>query len=248
MTAATTLVATLERRLRPAGIDLVQPLNAAWYDAAVTAEYRLPDVGRRDALALVLASTGAFWAPFLDHLRAEPATLERPDPVDRYVVGVVRDALAALPVRHEVRFSHEPPPRRVAMQRLAHLSGLATLTPSMLCVHPIYGPWLALRAAIVLDAPGPAGPPPLPRPACERCAELCTPALARAQASVATTTAGDPVAEHWRLWLAVREACPLGREHRYPEALIRYVYTKDPAVLRAALFDRQRAPTGRRGD
>ena len=237
--AATSLVAALERRLHPAGIDLVQPLNAAWYDAAVTEEYRLPDVGRRDALALVLASTSAFWAPFLDHLRAQPSTLDRPDPIDRYVVGVVRDALAELPIRHEVRFSHEPPPRRVAMQRLAHASGLATLTPSMLCVHPVYGPWLALRAAIVVDAPGPVGPPPLPGSACERCAELCTPELARAQSTVTASAASDPVAAHWRLWLAVRDACPLGRAHRYPDELIRYVYTKDRAVLRAALHDRR---------
>ena len=232
--AAARLVATLAGRLRPAGIDLVQPLNAAWYDAAVTEEYRLPDVGRRDALAILLASTSAFWAPFVGWLRAEPARLDRPDPIDRYVVGVVHDALAALPVRHEVRFSHEPPPRRVAMQRLAHVSGLAALTPSMLCVHPVYGPWLALRAAIVLDAAGPSGAPPLPPAPCDGCAELCTPALEHAQALVATA-AGDPVAEHWRPWLAVRDACPLGRAHRYPEALIRYVYTKDRAVLRAAL-------------
>jgi methylmalonic aciduria homocystinuria type C protein len=247
--AAASLVSALARRLRPSGIDLVQPLNAAWYDAAVTEEYRLPDVGRRDALTVLLASTSAFWEPFVSHLRAEPARLDQPDPIDRYVMDVVGGTLADLPVRHEVRFSHEPPPRRVAMQRLAHVSGLAALTPSMLCVHPVYGPWIALRAAIVLDAPGPAGAPPLPPAPCERCAELCEPALEHAQATVATAGTGDdPVAEHWRLWLAVRDACPVGREHRYPDALIRYVYTKDRAVLRAALRDPSAALDRRRGD
>ncbi|MGH8586497.1 MAG: hypothetical protein ACREWE_10055 [Gammaproteobacteria bacterium] len=43
------------------------------------------------------------------------------------------------------------PPRRVAMQRLAHLSGLAYLSPSHLNVHATYGPWIALRAAVVID-------------------------------------------------------------------------------------------------
>ena len=49
---------------------------------------------------------------------------------------------------------------------------------------------------------------------------------------------GDPVAPDWTLWLAVRDACPLGREHRYPEPYLRYVYTKDTGVLRAAAAER----------
>lgn len=243
---AASLADEIARRLRPAGIDLVQPLNADWYDAAVTAEYRLPDLGRRGALALVLASTAAFWDPFLARLRAEPQRLDRPDPIDDHVTEVIGDALAALPLRHEVRFSFEPPPRRVAMQRLAHVSGLATLTPSMLCVHPVYGPWIALRAAVVLDADGPGGAPPAPGTACERCAETCGPALARAQAASVRTSDGDPVAAHWPLWLAVRDACPIGRAHRYPEPLLRYVYTKDRDVLRAAV--RQAAAAVRTDD
>lgn len=230
------LVADLAERLGRSGIDLVQPLNAAWYDAAVPAEYRLPDVGQPRALAIALGSSAAFWAPFLARLRAEPAFVEEPDPIDRYVVESVTRALATLPVRSEVRFSHEAPPRRVAMQRLAHVSGLAALTPGMLCVHPTYGPWIALRGAIVLDADGPEGPAPVVPVPCDGCAERCVPALAHAQATVAASaSAGDPVAAHWPLWLAVRDACPLGREHRYPEPLLRYVYTKDRDVLRAAI-------------
>lgn len=230
------LVDALARAVRPAGIDLVQPLNAAWYDAAVPAGYRLPDIGRRDALAVVLASTAAFWPPLLAHLRAAPHVLDEPDPIDRYVAAAVGAAVASLPVRAEVRFAHEAPPRRVAMQRLAHVSGLAALTPAMLCVHPVYGPWIALRAAVVLDADGPPGPAPATAPPCDDCAARCAPALARAQAASAGDVPGDPVAGRWRLWLAVREACPVGRAHRYPEPLLRYVYTKDRAVLRAALL------------
>jgi len=231
------LVAGVAARLAAAGLDLVQPLNASWYDAAVAPEYRLPAPGgRSDRLALVVASSRAFWEPFAARLRAEPGRLDRPDPIDDHVAEVVHAALTGLPVEHAVRFSFDPPPRRVAMQRLAHVSGLAPLTAAMLCVHPVYGPWIALRAAIVLDLPGPPGaaPPPAP-PACA-CRELCEPALARAQAATAATAAGDPVAPRWELWLAVRDACPVGREHRYPEALIRYVYTKDREALRAAML------------
>lgn len=230
------MIARISAKLADAGLDLVQPLNAAWYDAAVAPEYRLPAPGgRSDRLALAVASSRAFWEPFVARLRAEPARLDRPDPIDDYVADVVRAALDDLPVEHAVRFSFDPPPRRVAMQRLADVSGLAPLTAAMLCVHPVYGPWIALRAAIVLDLPGPPGRAPIPAaPACT-CSELCAPALARAQAASAAVIDGDPVAPTWPLWLAVRDACPVGREHRYPDDLIQYVYTKDRTILRRAL-------------
>lgn len=159
------LVAGLAARLAADGLDLVQPLNAAWYDAAVAPEFRLPAPGGRcERLVLAVASSRAFWSPFVARLRAEPGRLDRPDPIDAYVADVVHAAVEDLPVAHEVRFSFDPPPRRIAMQRLAHVSGLAPLTAAMLCVHPVYGPWIALRAAIVLDLPGPPGPAPEPVP------------------------------------------------------------------------------------
>ncbi len=227
----------LAERLRPAGLDLVQPLAARWYDDVVAPAYRLPRLaGRSDALAVVIGNSAALWTPFRAWLAADGSRAEEPDPIDRYVTQAVTAALAGLEIAHQVRFSYESPPRRVAMQRLAHVAGLATLTPAMLCVHPVYGPWIALRAAIVLDAAAPAGDPPPPPVTCADCATHCAPALARAQAASAPVAGhDDPVAGQWRLWLAVRESCPIGRAHRYPEPLLRYVYTKDRAVLRAAL-------------
>jgi methylmalonic aciduria homocystinuria type C protein len=240
--------AVLAARLAPAGLDLVRALDARRYDAAVAPEFRLPRPGGREArLAVVIGSSRAFWEPFLAWLRGQPSVLEHPDPIDRYTVQVVTAALAEIGVAHEARFSFEPPPRRVAMQRLADVAGLAALTPAMLCVHPTFGPWIALRAAVVFDVAPPDDLPPAPPLACHDCATRCTPALERAQQAVAARangsaaeierSGGDPVAPDWTLWLAVRDACPLGREHRYPDPYLRYVYTKDRGVLRAALAE-----------
>jgi cyanocobalamin reductase (cyanide-eliminating) / alkylcobalamin dealkylase len=33
-------------------------------------------------------------------------------------------------------------------------------------------------------------------------------------------------ADTWRAWLAVRDACPVGREHRYGDDQIAYHYAK----------------------
>jgi methylmalonic aciduria homocystinuria type C protein len=37
--------------------------------------------------------------------------------------------------------------------------------------------------------------------------------------------------DDWRSWLAVRDACPVGRSARYAEEQIAYHYTKDPSHL-----------------
>lgn len=214
------LVDTLRARIEPHGFDLIAPLQVGWYNAQVDHAYRLPDFGEPTSLAVVVANTRALWSRFLAAVRERPALQDDANPLDAYTVDVIAAAVASLEVRAEVRYAYEPPPRRVAMQRLAHVAGLAYLSPSYLCIHETYGPWIGLRAAIVFDAPGPAAPLNTPAPPCE-CTNNCKPALERALAS-----------NTWRDWLDVREACPAGRAHRYDDDQIEYHYTKARHLLR----------------
>jgi methylmalonic aciduria homocystinuria type C protein len=213
-------------RCAAGGVDLWATCAAEDYDAAVPEAFRLPDVGRRRALVVVLGNTRALWP----HVRSSTQL----HPVDRHVARIVGDAVdAALAPctprpRAEIRYAPEPPPRRVAMQRLAHVAGLAWLAPSHVCVHPTFGPWIALRAAVVIDVEGPPPRAPLPPP-CD-CAVGCQPALERALAAGPPRDAAE-LRERWRLWLAVRDACPVGRAHRYDDDQIRYHYTGDRSAL-----------------
>jgi len=220
------LVAAIARDCAAGGLDLIATCAAADYDAVVPPEVRLPDVGRPRALVIVIGNSRRLW-PHVVAAAGSAAPVD--DHVEAVVGGAVERALGPLAPRPrcELRFAPEPPPRRIAMQRLAHVAGLAWLAPSHLCVHPTFGPWIALRAAVVLDLEGP--PPPPLSPPCE-CATGCGPALERA---LAAGTPGDTaeLRERWRLWLAVRDACPVGRAHRYGEHQIRYHYTGDRTVL-----------------
>ncbi|MGH8611250.1 MAG: hypothetical protein ACREYF_04150 [Gammaproteobacteria bacterium] len=230
------VVYDLRSRCSPAGVDLVQPFQVAGYNRAIGDAFKLPDFGRSSALGVLLGNTRALWPRFLDWLRASPWRLDEDHPLERYVGEVVLQALQPLAHRWEVRFAHEPTPRRVAMQRLAHVSGLAYLSPSHLNVHFMFGPWIALRAAVVIDIDGPVRPcsePPNPCPDCER---DCLPKFRQAAAAVGSTPQAHAALEqHWRLWLAVRDACPAGREHRYSDDQIGYHYTKDRDRLNRAL-------------
>lgn len=213
---------------RAAGFDLSAILDTAWFNDHVGADMRLPDFGRNGALAVVVANSRALWPVFLEHLREQPQRLATADPIDSYSeVRIGRAARASFEV-HTILWAHTIVPRAVPMQRLAHLAGLAHLSPANLCVHPTFGPWIGLRAVIVVDADGPGGSAtPLTDP-CGACAHACLPAY--------RAVADRPLdRQSWRDWLDVRLACPLGAAHRYDEAQSYYHYTKDRTGLRAAL-------------
>lgn len=203
------------------GFDLTAELATADYDRQAPPHLGLPSFGRARARAIVVGNTRAAWPRLRDAVRAAPRGA--PDPLDAWVEAEVRAAAAeaARGARWEVRWAHAVP-ATVAIQRAAAVAGLAYLAPSHLCVHPVFGPWIALRAVIVLDEDGPpAAAPPVPPP-CD-CARGCAPALAEAiESGVPAGT--TELRERWRAWLAVRDACPVGHAHRYDDDQILFHY------------------------
>ena len=148
---------------------------------------------------LLIGNTRALWAPFCAARRDEP------DPLDRYT----ERCLAAAYPGATISYAHQPPFQ--PFQQYAVEAGLAALSPSHLAIHPIYGPWFALRALVV--GVGPRRLPTALPCACteNRCAQLFSRAL-------------DSTG--WEAWLAVRDACSTGRAWRYSEAQLHYHYTR----------------------
>ncbi|MGE5185558.1 MAG: hypothetical protein ACM31C_26020 [Acidobacteriota bacterium] len=199
--------------LAHAGFDLVHA-----FDAAITADdpqlAKLADPARR--LGLIVGNTRALWPRFLAAWRADRALAADTDPLDRYT----ERALASAFPGERVWLGHATYDGAfLPLQRLAERAGLAYLAPTHLSIHPTYGPWFALRAVVLVAGDPPVSPATVPPPC--RCARACTSALAEAMSSK------DPES-----WIAVRDACPVGREHRYPDDQLRYHYTKDRALLR----------------
>lgn len=222
----------LERPLISSGLDLVRAFDASRYNERIARHSRLaplPLFGRERALGILVGNTRALWPRFVAACRENPELLADSHPLDRYVTEVVRAAAGLLPARTEVRFSHEGGPRLVSMLDLAAASGLAHVGPAHLAVHPAHGTWIGLRAVIVADRESPESPPASPSP-CEGCAAPCKEALDRALAVGASRTRPDVEGE-WLRWVAVRDACPVGRSSRYGEAQLRYHYTKDRGAL-----------------
>jgi len=242
-TAVEALVA-LRSECAAAGFDLLQPLQVGWYNSQVSGNLRLEDYGSPSKLALVIGNTRALWPKFLAALRADPTLSSEAHPLYAYTEQSISRAAAALESPWCVRWSHAGGAQLVAMQRLAHAAGLAYLSESQLSVHAEYGPWIGLRAALSVDLPGPPGPAPQLAHPCGGCEGRCRPAFERALGAISgelNSTSRElerAVGQDWRLWLACRDACPTGRQYRYPDEQIRYHYLKDRNQLRRACLGR----------
>lgn len=207
------------RRLSAGGLDLVQPFDLGRWSA--NGRLSLGPPGR---LGLVIGNTRALW-PAL-HVALDGVPPET-NPVDAHCERVVRDALDALPVLglwlapDRVAPNGEPLP----IQQIAQAAGLAQIGPCHLSVHAVHGPWIALRAIAAIDWRASLATPEPSVDVCAGCHQPCVPALERALTTTQRPLSSESVRSAWPAWLAVRDACPVGRASRYGDEQLRYHYT-----------------------
>jgi methylmalonic aciduria homocystinuria type C protein len=226
----------LTERVAPLGFEVLGAVASDLYNAALEeqhAAYRIAPLEGAPTVALVVGNTRRLWPLFLESFAAGSLADEL-HPLDaysrRHIGSAAAEVARELGVAHELRFSFDPPPHTVAIQRLATLAGAAELAPIGLCVHPTYGPWLSLRAAVLLALAGPDASASVPT--CSACTRR--PCLGPREKVVEMGGAGvtrELLENNWRTWLAMRDACPLGREARYSDTQIRYHYLKERRLL-----------------
>jgi methylmalonic aciduria homocystinuria type C protein len=229
------LIETLAQRSASFGLDLVHPFAVGWYNRAVASTDRLTDFGRPASLALLLGNTGALWPLFTARLRREPALASAPHPLDSHVESAVAAIVgAAGSLDTASYFGHTVQPRALPIQRLAELVGFAAIAPSHLAIHPVHGPWIALRAVLVIDTPGPSGEPPELVKPCPACPKPCMPCFEHALEASGMLLSSQAIARHADAWIAVRDACPIGKASRYEPAQLRYHYQNDRSALQGS--------------
>lgn len=223
------IVESLRGACESAGLDLVHPFNVAHCDWAA---YDSAALTRPNALGVLIGNTRALWMPLIRAFRAETTLNQAPNPLDRYVTDRVTNAVqraTARPTR--LFFSHVTAPAPFPIQRLAREVGLATLTPSHLALHPLHGLWFALRAVVLVDVDGPESAPAALESPCAACSAPCVTALEHALSVSGPRLDSSAIAAHAHDWIAVRDACPVGRASRYSEAQLDYHYAPAAAKL-----------------
>jgi cyanocobalamin reductase (cyanide-eliminating) / alkylcobalamin dealkylase len=192
--------------LADAGFDITHA-----FDTALVAALAPALTARR--CAVLVGNTRALWPRFLAAVASDRELAASSDPLDRYTETAIARAYPGAPTwfvhrRYDGDF--------LPFQKIAVAAGLGVLAPTQLVIHPSYGPWLALRAIVLVDGE----PPPHVKPQTSCCTSDCA---ARLDAALAS--------RDWRAWVAARDACNVGRAFRYSDDQIAYHYTKDRALL-----------------
>ncbi len=188
-----------EAALDGAGLNLCASLAIARYDAAVPEAWRSAAIRPAARTAILVASGGrALW----DAFASAPEFAAGPDPLDAYTRRVTESAAHEFEVGARAVFAFERWGGEYAdFVELGRLAGLGAPSRLRLLLHPLYGPWMSLRAIVLtrahweIGAAGPLGFDP-----CRDCPAPCEAA------------GPEPAAR--------RRACVVGPEHAYSVAAL----------------------------
>ncbi len=241
------LVAELTRALAPFGLNLLGVASAAAYDALVPPSHRL-GADHGGGIVVIGNGGGRFWAAFRAHVAEHPALAATPHPLDAFTTHVLSEhampVASRLGLRPVLRFPFEASAPALSFVHLAEAAGLGRRGLLGVLLHPEYGPWMALRGALLVDAV-PAAPRPAagfdPCPACvERpCVAACPGAavthpdgwnIPRCIDFRVARGDGNPCTDRCH----ARVACVYGRAHVYPADALAHHHGRAFAVMRAA--------------
>ncbi|KAG7388372.1 hypothetical protein PHYBOEH_007882 [Phytophthora boehmeriae] len=174
------LCGLLHAALTSKGLDVLIPLSVESYnrylDEASTSlsRFKLPvpsttstveNGQQKSQLLLLVGNSRALWTPLLDFAEKEMEQHDGRvlrDPVDRYVKQAVYDSIQELKAESEVLkqakvywVSDTEPGKMILAQKMALAArAVSHCPPSQLCLHPMLGPWVAFRCALVLNVEG----------------------------------------------------------------------------------------------
>ena len=267
------------------GLDVVAPLQLRWYNDVAPESAKIAVMSgsavKESALVILVGNSRALWPKFCAAHDTDPTIGDAENPLDTYVAREVERAVRALDDatassaastddaeksrRHRVFYAHETRPGRlVAIQRMAHVAGVAHLDERChLSIHPRLGPWLALRVVVVFDDV--LGPPDTSKPT-PPVNPLASDAGRRQRVDNAFDAAlagyerpeGVDEENQWRRWVAVRDAVEPEHRRRYYDDQVLYHYNAgisgaranrggDGARSRDRMNERERIRAGMRG-
>jgi len=208
--------------LLESGFNTAGVLRAHDYDAIVPAAWQSQSLLPGARSALVLACGGrSFGEAFA---RSREARDGRADPVDRFTERTVSGAILRRREPHlaanALYYWEQQDGHFADFVALARACGLGSPSRLGVLIHPHYGPWVAIRAVILTQAPLSVTPSLQTPSPCQDCPAPCAAAcpgaaLARLDFDVSACVRTTLSRETCRLRCDARRACVIGREHAY---------------------------------
>lgn len=230
------LLNSITDALAPHGLNLIGTATVTSYETMVPAQYHVASLLPEAKTLVVIGNGGGqFWEGFRAYCQERPGYLQgREHPLDDYTVEVIEKTLTPILAQSGVvyrylypfRFWSEP----VSFMHLARAAGLAGSSFLGVVIHPVYGPWMALRAALLINQELHVEPTATGFDPCPTCVERACMAACPASAISAQKGWDIPACVQHRLrvttdcvdYCRARFDCVYGREHRYPLDELQY--------------------------
>jgi hypothetical protein len=236
---------TIRAAAEPYGLNLIAATGAESYDASNEKGFRTNELASfARSIVVVGNGGGAFWAAFKRHAHRNPGWMQREHPLDDFTREIAESSIAA-PVRATgtrcfivYPFIHEA--RTLNFVQLARTAGLTGPSIIGVSLHPEFGPWIAFRAALLvdelIDSPGPATRfNPCPTCTARTCIKAC-PASAvsieHGSDRLKCLTHRVEVEQDCIIQCHARAACVVGPEHMYPHDELAYHQTRTLDAIR----------------
>ena len=134
------------------GLNLIGATPSDRYDAAVTAPYRIHAIAPHARSIIVIGNGGgAFWKSFKQHAEENPGWMARDNPLDDFTRVVIERDIAPLVQSATIIYPFMSNGATLNFMEAGKAAGLSGPSIIGVMVHPVYGPWIAFRAAILLD-------------------------------------------------------------------------------------------------
>jgi epoxyqueuosine reductase QueG len=221
--------------------DLFGVVDAAAFDRCQPQGRRACDLVEGAGTVVVLGHGGPDFWRHIEHV-AGPIGRARPgyDPIDAFSRQSAEDLVAILRRAGQVAATVLPSDKRALnFLQLGEEAGFGTISPAIgLLIHPRYGPWISLRAAVVI-AGRPFGEAAFSRSIAgdyQPCAACRRPCLTACPSGAYRPDQTAPQIERCADYrhqggcahgCDVRRACPVGSEYRYEpkEERFRHAYS-----------------------
>lgn len=203
---------------------------------------------------VVVGSGGPqLWRSFRAAAEADPRLITgHKDPLDRFVRDQVRAIDPHPDASRRWAFGDNSETPSLPSQPLALAAGFGWRSRLWLIIHPVWGPWLGLRAACFTTEALPLTGPQRGASPCEGCPAPCVSAcpgsaMAGGNMDWRRCTVHRATSEDCLDRCHSRSACPVGAEHRYPDDAMLWHHDKArgrKAVVAAIGVDDPLAPAG----
>lgn len=218
--------------LDAAGLNLQAVFEFSALPADVRAGVAACAPGTTYRQLILIANAGpAMWAAL------QAARVPGPDPMDDYSRTTVEAWCRDAPGNPH-RLLLYPGDAPLGLQRLGELAGWHHPSPFMVGIQPGWGSWFGYRVALLADTALPPTPRVEAPSPCASCSDR--PCVAACPGAALAPVFSLDACLDWRLrpcsscaeTCLARLACPVGAEHRYPEAQIRHSYGGSLAMIR----------------